>query len=87
MGVRRRVIRAVMGKLWCDQCGNPFDGDECHHCAQRRRGDSGLETGVTAWGGGGNTWDTLDRADEADGEGWNPHPSDDGNGEAEGWPW
>jgi hypothetical protein len=77
-----------MGKLWCDQCGNPFQGDECHHCAQRRRsGNSGLEAGVKAWGGGGNTWATLDRADQSDGESWNPHPSDDEDDEAEGWPW
>jgi len=85
VGVRRRVARVVMGKLWCDQCGNPFDGDECHHCAQRRRGDSGLEIGVSAWGGG-NSWSVLDRSDESDGEGWNSDPArtDD---EAEGWPW
>jgi hypothetical protein len=77
-----------MGMLWCDQCGNPFQGDECHHCAQRRRsGNSSLEAGVKAWGGGGNTWATLDRADQSDGESWNPHPSDDEDDEAEGWPW
>ena len=34
--MRRRVYRAVMGRLWCDRCGNPYTGERCEYCVRRR---------------------------------------------------
>ena len=88
VGMRRRVYRAVMGKSWCDECGNPFTEDRCPYCAQRRRRGAGLESAVETFGGE-RLFVTLDRADETDGEGWWPTEVDrlDGDDEPEGWTW
>ena len=87
VGMRRRIVSALRGQTICDECGCEFPGDHCPACAQRRRHRAGLEVGVETfrrdWG-----WVTLDRADDLDGEGWDP-TGDDGLGDDEpgGWPW
>ena len=86
-GMRRQVVRTVMGKVFCDECGNPFTEDQCPHCAQRRRHRAGLEVGVETYGGH-SVWETVERADgdDVDGSSWDERRSagDDG---PEGWPW
>ena len=85
VGMRRRVVRAVMGEIVCDECGTPFDEDQCPTCAQRRRRRAGLEVAVETTGGD-RWWVTMERADAEDGGGWWPaeaRPTED----TEGWPW
>ena len=79
-GMRRQVVRTVMGKVFCDECGNPFTEDQCPHCAQRRRHRAGLEVGVETYGGH-TVWETVERTeDDTDRRSF----GDDG---PEGWPW
>jgi hypothetical protein len=85
VGMSRRVARAVMGKIVCDECGTPFDEDQCPTCAQRRRRRAGLEVAVETTAGD-RWWVTMERADATDGGGWWPaeaRAADD----TDGWPW
>jgi hypothetical protein len=70
LGVRRRVYRAVMGHLWCDECGNPYTEDACPYCAQRRPRRAGLEGPVETFGGA-RVWVRMERdPDDEDGGRW-----------------
>ena len=82
LGVRRRVVRAVMGELWCDECGNPYRGDRCDYCAQRRPRRGGLEGAVETFGGA-RVWVRMERDDE-DG-GWYAVDTRPFDIEAGGW--
>jgi recombinational DNA repair protein RecR len=85
VGMRRRVVRTVMGKVFCDECGNPFSEDRCPYCRQRRRGRAGLE-GVVETYGGDRLWVSMERADDQDGQ-WFPAEARPVDENAEGWPW
>jgi hypothetical protein len=71
-GVRRRVYRAVMGRLWCDRCGNPYTGERCEYCVRRRirRTAPNVEVApfrpARPWATTDHDHDDHDRADELD---------------------
>jgi hypothetical protein len=69
LGVRRRVYRAVMGHLWCDECGNPYTEDACPYCAQRRPRRGGLEGAVETFGGAW-VWVEMERDPDDEDGGW-----------------
>jgi hypothetical protein len=69
LGVRRRVYRAVMGHLWCDECGNSYEGDRCDYCAQKRPRRGGIEGPVETFGGA-LVWVQMERDPDDDDGGW-----------------